>query len=500
MPTMTGVAAAVLALAVAQGQEGGTGVVPLKFASLLNRSPGGTMTAAAGTQLSQWIRYPAIIGSSDQNALVLSFSARTMNPGGEVNTGAYNITQATLVRTTVAAFTPITFGGLRNKQINSGDIDVHCDDILPSAFGLTKFPIGETYFINVQLTVAAAGVLMPQCATLSGVTGQWLMWYDPATFTIQNTDITGLPTFSGSGFAFNNTGAYIPILLGRPANTSAKVWCGIGDSIMQNTGDTVTVKGIGGFFQRALVDADLVSNPHSGCNFGHFGQNSDQWNGATMALAMLKYSTHIVEEYGTNLSTVTEQASSKAIWVAAQTAGCKVLRTMLIAVTTATQSTTSLTSVGTAATLVISTGTLPAVGSNIAITGATPAAYNGTFVVTGSAAGTINFTLGSSPGVAATGTILWSDLWESKLNQTKAAPWLPGGDRVTFNTWLQGRSIPADFDALLDFVAITSDASDRYLWLTDGVTSNLKTVDGTHPSNQLHIDMGTALRTQMALM
>lgn len=482
------------------GGAGGAALPALRFASALNRAPSNAMSAAAGTQLTMWIRYPVIIGSSNQSAVVLSFSAKSMQAAGEVNTSAYTVLKVAFERVTVPGFAPMTFSGGRTKTINAGDSDVHTDDLLPSAFGLASFAVGETYFMRVQLSVAAAGAIMPNCPIGSGVTGQWLMWYDPATFTIQDTDHTGLPTFSGSGFAFNNSGAYLPIVLGRPTNAAAKVWAGVGDSIMQNTGDTVLASGVGGWFQRALFDADFVSNPHAGCNFGIFGANSDQWNGATQARGLLEYANRMVEEYGTNLSTVTEQASSASIWAAAKALGMKIIRTKLIAVTTSTQSTTALTSVGTTATLAIATGSLPAAGSSVLISGATPAAYNGTFTVVTSGAGVFTYTMGSSPGVSATGTILWSDLWESLANQTKAAAWLPGGDRVNFNAFLDAQFALNSFDTLLDWVSITSDPSDRYYWLTDGVTAKLTTGDGTHPSPALHISMATMTRAAMAAL
>lgn len=401
---------------------GGGGAPALRFASALNRFPQG-FTTAAGTKLSYWLRWPVRIGSSDMSSLKLSFFGLSMGLSAEANSSSYTITQAALERTTVAAYTPILFGGSRSKVINAGDYDIQSDSILPSSFGIAAFTQGDLYYMRVQLTVSAAALKIPASAGQIGtLTGQWSMWYDPATFTIANTDGTGSPGYSGIGFTFASP-AMLPIVLGVPVNPAAKVWAGVGDSIVSGNGDTYTGSGYISFFGRALVDADLVSNVKAGCNFGYSGAVSTQWNSAPAARSMLKYATHMVEEYGTNGGAAVHQTASASIWSAGKAEGHKIIRTKLMAVATST------------------------------------------------------------------------DSWATTVNQTKTAPWQPAGERVLFNTWIDGQT--ANFDTLLDFASVATDGGDRYLWAVNG-SANYATSDGTHPSSSMHQQIAGLLRTAMA--
>jgi hypothetical protein len=67
------------------------------------------------------------------------------------------------------------------------------------------------------------------------------------------------------------------------------------------------------------------------------------------------------------------------------------------------------TNVTTTATITGVDGLLPANGTSVTLAGNTPAAYNGTFTVTRSSAGTFDVTLGSDPGGPTTVQGTWTD-------------------------------------------------------------------------------------------
>ena len=312
---------------------GGGGGAPLRFASTTNFIDLSTTThASAGTQLTYFSRQPVLIGSGNFASLRVSFSG---NKGAGDN--AFTITKVALERKTPNVTVPMTFSGARSKVINPLDVDIQTDQILPSAFGLSEFTRGSEYWIRFQITVTTAGHFLPLSQiifnTSQRTTDQWGLRYDPATFTQSDVDSTGT-AFSGTGFAFADGVLAHACLLGTPSGALLPVVAGIGDSIVTGTGDSFAATALlnTGFFNRALVDlTDFRSNPFAACNFSRSGTQASLFNGQPIGAYMLRYCSHIVEEYGANGDT-----GQTTLWSTLAGVGKPIIRTKLMARTTST--------------------------------------------------------------------------------------------------------------------------------------------------------------------
>jgi hypothetical protein len=309
----------------------------LRWASSLNRWHGGFFTHA-GTQLNVISRKKVVVGSCDFDRL--RFSAQGRRQAGIEN--SVNIQQELDLPNSFAidamylergaASVQITWGGVGSKTITPGTIDAQCDDVLPAAFGLTKFAQGDVLWLRCVTSVSAAGMISPQ-TTAYASSGEGAYVYDPATATVSAVSSTGAITASGSGFAAS-VALYSPLVLGIPINGSGaqKFVTGVGDSILAYIGDDTSGSGANGpymgAFQRSLVDANFVGNPVAGCNIGIPSGVAAIWlNGAPCGASLLKYGNTLVEEYGTN---GIYTAGNQSIWAAAKAAGNRVIRTKLI--------------------------------------------------------------------------------------------------------------------------------------------------------------------------
>lgn len=318
---------------------GSSPVNPLRFASPLNYMTTRSGASASTTYLNQRGRVFFRIGSADMSQLILSFNGWYLGNDATNMENAYSVVKIAIEKDGATSSTPVTFTGGRTITINPGDVDIQCDPILPSAFGLQKFTRGDKYWIRFEYAVASAGLKLPT-GTISyrnqNGTGAIGLTIDPATFVGGAVDSYGAMAYT-SGWTEQQF-VYVPIVLGRAVSGDIKSFAGAGDSIFAGLYDTLTGYGMLGGFMQALHHADHVSNPLAGCDFGVSGMTSAIWNGTNKAKvqAYLKYATYVVDEFGTNnfggapgdLSGA--QSGSQTLWAAAIAVGAKVIRPKML--------------------------------------------------------------------------------------------------------------------------------------------------------------------------
>lgn len=472
---------------ILQGILGGGGASqPLQYANVLNRFPRATM-ASTGTQLKWFFRQPITLGSGDLSELRVGLTSWRMNTGDlTANGNAFTVESMALEKVTGgAAFTPVLFSGGRSITINSGDNDINSDAILPSSFSLASFTRGHKYFLRGIISVTTAGHVVGTSAYFgTEVSGSTCVNYDPATCTL-STPIDGTGTISGVGSGFVGAGDMKWIILGKFTTGAPKVFIGIGDSIVDYTGDTVTTTAaspsIAGFFSLSLIDADYVSNPRAGLNMGKGSGVGAAWTTANQAIAAayLKYANVAVEEYGTN--DVTQWANSAAIHTLckAQLRPLTVIRTKLIPRTNSTLAVSALTSVGTTATATVASTATMTTGNSVTMSGATggTTAYNGTYNITVINGTQFTYVFAGDGDLPATGTILVNTRWINEADQTyQTATFQPAGAVDTFNANVVAGG---NIDFAVDFTGLRGVADHKFA--VDGTVDKM-TADGTHPA------------------
>ena len=316
--------------------KGGGAVSPLRFASPQNYVQTGGVVAASTTYLNVRTRMPFYVGSGDLSQIVLAFCGFNLN-GGNINFNGndYTIVKCAIERDGVAAYTPVYFGGSRSVTVTNGIAEVLSDAVLPAAFSLANFARGTKLWIRLEYSVASTGQQLPvgplPYSQWTGAVGLTLT----SGAVVDPVDGTGTMTFT-SGFS-NFSSPYVPMVLGRFVSGDQKTIIGIGDSIIYGASDTLSGYGLRSGFTQALVDADHVSNPIAGANFGYSGSTAALWTGANSdrLVNYLKYAKYAVDEYQTNrLAANGNLASAKtqveSLWALCATAGItQVLRQKL---------------------------------------------------------------------------------------------------------------------------------------------------------------------------
>ena len=322
-----------------------TGLVPpLRFA-IANNYHATYVANADATFKNVRSRMPFRIASTNLSQLTLSLNGWYQSGGAADYTNPFTIIKISIEKNGQTFSVPVTFGGLRTKTINPGDVDIQSDPIMPAAFGLSSFTRGDLYYIRQELQVTNSTDQLPQGSVSYNpsygypeAVGLKIPVGGPA---VSPVDSYGNMLFSGtSGTDWANyNNPYIPIILGRAVSGDIKSIIGVGDSIVSGQGDSQP-KGLSGSFTRALFDTDNISNPIAGANFGMAGTIAATWSNATSSRlkAYLKYAKYMYEEFGTNeyqsapgTAPATVLASSQAIWTAATAAGVvTILRPKLI--------------------------------------------------------------------------------------------------------------------------------------------------------------------------
>lgn len=347
---------------------GSPGAQVLRFANPLNDIPTQTGITSVTDRTNLRMRMPFYVGTADMSQLVFSFNGWWFNGTDATNYGNdYDIVKMAIefpaaVTGGAAQFVPVTFGGLRTQNVANGAVDVQSDPLLPSSVpvaNLTKFAVGIQLWIRLEYEVQTVGQILPRNSSVLRYTANQLTGSVGATIGVGNNmsavDATGNMTVS---LVFTQQiNPYTPLVLGKFVSGDPFSVIGIGDSIIAGqSNDQNSGKGVSGGFMRSLFDADLVSNPKAGCNFGVAGATAVNWAGPNVAklTAFIKYAKYAVEEYGTNEYLVnpgtvvaTALGRSQNIWSLLSANGItQVIRNKLIPRTTSTDAWITPTTLG----------------------------------------------------------------------------------------------------------------------------------------------------------
>lgn len=326
------------------------------------------------------------------------------------------IEHAWLERASTGQIVPLTFSGSRRLVLPMNSTSAYwLSDAIPSSAWTGATPASdEVFWLNLQGSVPEAGQIPSGTpATYSGA--KFIVYppaNDPGTF-----DTAGaVPAITGSSA---RTAGLPMIFLGRFTEPGHLSVIGIGDSILDGTGDSanpVPVISGYGFLNRAAVDTN-GANAIAMFNLTRHGQSAANFvkSAQTRHPQFLPFANVIVEEYGTNDlgsagggDPATILANVGKIWSAARAAGVqKIIRTRLMPRTTST------------------------------------------------------------------------DSWITLAGQTPNTGWEAGGKRDAINTGLQTALVDGKIDLLLDTIAVLSAPADANRWLVNG-TAKYATADGTH--------------------
>jgi hypothetical protein len=472
-----------------------TGTQPLRFVGHRNKYPAKKNTAT-GTLLNGISRFPVYIGSANARTVCLSFFNTMLASAGNSDiANAVSIDAACIERASPASYQVVTFAGGRSISLAAGARDVQSDEISATAFGLPYFTRGDLYYVRVRWSVASAGMQWASSRNSqeNGVQCAWR--YDPAATTLTNFDGTGAFTVTGTALTGESEGKGLcPLVLGRFLSGGHKSFLSFGDSILEGTNfpDAPT------YVQYALENAASGRWAHGEVTAG--GADQLDFSGANFRqYDLLKYANVLIDELGTNGPTMNAGSITAfaQIYNNARSAGIqKIVRAYLLPRTSCALTTSSLTSVGTTCTLTPATGSLPAVGQKISVIGATPSAYNVQgVVVTRSGGGSFDYTAASAPGSTATGTIYWSDLWQSEDNQSYQNGGA-GGTQDSFHQWMEARKAEGLIDVTLPLNAARG--TDFYKWKAitpqypnDSFSNQF--ASGTHPTNACAAAIGAEI-------
>ncbi len=350
-------------------------------------------------------------------------------------TNDVTINHAWLERASTGQVVPLTFSGSRQLVLPMNSTAPYwLSDAIPSSVW-TGGPLArdEVFWLNVQGAFPEGGkcVLGTPTATTGGNFITYPGGNDPGTF-----DTAGaVPAITG------NSGRIkfgLPVIfLGRFAEPGHLSVMGVGDSILDGTGDSnnpIPVPTGFGFLNRAAIDAN-GANAIAMFNLTRHAQTAASLADASRTprqRELFKFANVVVEEYGTNDLgsggtgvTATILSRLETIWGLARNAGVqKIVRTTLMPRTNST------------------------------------------------------------------------DAWATPEGQTPNTGWGADGKRDTINAALQDALAAGKIDVLLDTLPVLADPDDSHRWLTDG-TARYATTDGTHVSVAGNALLATALRSAL---
>lgn len=474
----------------------------LRTISPANAIPGSTTTATgramATTFLQQLSRTPYWIGSGDCNRIVFAFLGFFVSTFVQFYANGYNVVGMALEKdgsTDLSTVATVTFSGSAGTTVASGLTKVLTDNILPSQFGLSKFTVGDKYWVRLLLSVNTAGQVTPTADISKAVaTGASALDVDPAVYT--GTGVQGFGNIAtGAGGFTAQTLAYHPIMLGSFVSGDPKTILYTGDSLCWGQNDTPTARFIMGGIQRALYDSDGVSNPLGGLKIAVPGTTASLWAAAQVAgiIDLMKYAKYLHDEFGANeyltapgTAVATAMAKSQVIWNYWTGQGgtvAQISKNKMTPRSTSVQNMVSISAVGTLVTVTTSGGN-PINGNSITIAGCTPSTYNGTYIATNTGAGTFTYVDASSPGTATVvGT--WSDNWATTANQVPFnTAWASGGLARAYNAEIDNQLTATHIGAVIPVNSVragTTEGTDAfYQWISNG-TPNSIINESTHP-------------------
>jgi lysophospholipase L1-like esterase len=331
---------------------------------------------------------------------------------------AVTISHAWLERASTGQRLPLTFSGSRTLVLPMNSTTPYwLADPIPSSAWTGATPArDEVFWLHVRGSIPTGGKI--PTGTPANFSGAKFIVYPPANEPGTFDTAGPVPTISGSVAR----PAGLPIVfLGRYTTPGHLAVIGIGDSILDGTGDASPVPVISGFgfFNRAALDS-TGANTIATFNLTRHGQSASHFASTTFASRQhqfLPFANVVVEEYGTNdlggggtgsVTAIIENTGK--IWDKARAAGVqRIVRTKLMPRTTST------------------------------------------------------------------------DSWTTLAGQTPVTGWGAGGKRDDINASFAASLAAGKIDALVDSFAAIGDPSDYTRWLTNG-TVKYTTTDGTHVS------------------
>lgn len=271
----------------------------LRVVSTQNRVNTLSSTGTTAGYTKQCVRWRHMIGSGDVAGIVMSANGWRLGAAGVSNNpNDYTVEQIALEP---AGGTPVLFsvGGVQGAPmvVAAGAVDVQTDMLLPSAFGLSAFPVGAAYYVKAIVSVASntSGVPYPTRAVGDAPNStQQVNWFDPTATTLSSITTAGKFTATaGTALGTSRTQGFCPIMLGKFANGDPATYFGGGSSSVEGVGTYGTSETGAGLFQFSMVD-DITTNanPKASLNFAIGSTTSAVHNATatkTLLAAYLKY-------------------------------------------------------------------------------------------------------------------------------------------------------------------------------------------------------------------
>jgi lysophospholipase L1-like esterase len=324
-----------------QGGGASTPAAPLRAVSAFNTL--GTHVSANGTNTvaKRDIMFKSlhVIGGANVSKIVLSLNnwAIGQNNTDGIRTPACGYRMKELWLSTEAGVSvQVTVGGQGTFVIAAGDNDIHADEILPAAFGLSVFAKNLRFALGGRfIPVDASNVPVDtgNVASMQAPRGGFASFNSvPTAIDVEDTfPVAQLKSFAGfTGTATWAVGGCAPpiIMLGEFADgAEPPVYMGVGDSITYG-GENALTQRSGGFFGRAMInDFTTPTVYRAGIKASRDGGIAELWadasaNGAQARMVYWsKYANVMIERYGVNARSYPSQYNAKkVIWSKFKTA------------------------------------------------------------------------------------------------------------------------------------------------------------------------------------
>lgn len=200
---------------------------------------------------------------------------------------------------------PYLFAGQLSRAVAAGEVNVVSDIIDPGQWGLTKFPVGEDFYIRYKMVRADATVGTVGGHTIALDSRNSCYTYNPATVTSSSSvSGTGAIVVTATANLSPRSLGYSPCPLGEFVSPAGKVSFGVVGASMEDGGTDVTwtaplISGRG--LMRASRASDGVSGPIAGGCIALAGNSTTSIGGAnTATYDWYQYFTHIEESIGGN--------------------------------------------------------------------------------------------------------------------------------------------------------------------------------------------------------
>jgi len=379
----------------------------------------GTGNIVLGGAVAGFIAFSSVMSNGDTTyyGIVLANS-------WEVGIGTYTASTNSLARTTVLASS--NAGAL--VDFPSGTKNV-----------ILTQPSERAVYVNGTSIVAANGATVPNSllannsVTFNGVTvalGSSGTITSSPTYPLTNATLTGTTTISGTNNISGTTTITGTTSIASPTLTSptisgtTTVAGTLAGSITANGGSTITLNGTNNIAGTTTITSPTINN---GSLVSPTVSTSLSFSGSSTSITGYPYvvasSSLAAQIYTVNLGVF-------APFISLPTNGASGDGT------TATVTWANALSV------------LPAIGSNVVITGMTPTGYNGTYTVTAATSTTVSFLNATTGGVSVQGTVQltnWAPVYSQSFSIDIGYPyWVAaasGGNYITANAYGGQQSI-----------------------------------------------------------